>query len=300
MSLNHPLFCKSLIYLLRFALSALAALSLPGPSGAQTRSGTAMEPQALAQYLNSVRAGGCPGHAGPRAALRHDARLSASAARAAEGAGLDEALRQSRYRAPRSTMIMLKGYRGARAMAQGAVGHSCATVMNAEFREFGFHERGNDAWIVLAAPFLPPLAEQVGELEALVISLVNDARSRARRCGDRLMTAALPVRANAKLRSAAAAHASDMARLSFFSHTGSDGSQVAERARRSGYAWRTVGENIAAGQMTADAAMQGWLKSPSHCANLMQPSFTEMGLAFAVNPQSESGVYWVQVFGLPE
>jgi hypothetical protein len=65
--------------------------------------------------------------------------------------------------------------------------------------------RGNDAWIVLAAPFMPPLAEQVGELEALVISLVNDARSRARRCGDRLMTAALPVRANAKLRSAAAA-----------------------------------------------------------------------------------------------
>jgi uncharacterized protein YkwD len=32
----------------------------------------------------------------------------------------------------------------------------------------------------------------------------------------------------------------------------------------------------------------------------MQPAYTEMGLAFAVNPQSESGVYWVQVFGLPE
>jgi uncharacterized protein YkwD len=259
-----------------------------------------MEPQALAQYLNSVRAGGCPGHAGPRAALRHDARLSASAARAAEGAGLDEALRQSRYRAPRSTMIMLKGYQGARAMTQGAVSHSCATVMNAEFREFGFHVRGNDAWIILAAPFLPPLLEQVGELEALVISLVNDARSRARRCGDRLMAAAPPVRANARLRAAAAVHASDMAGLSFFSHTGSDGSQVAERARRSGYAWRTVGENIAAGQMKADDAMQGWLKSPSHCANLMLPGYTEMGLAFAVNPQSESGVYWVQVFGLPE
>jgi len=300
MSLNHPLSRKSLQFLLRLALSTLAALSLPGPAVAQTRSGSTMEPQALAQHLNSVRAGGCPGHAGPRASLRHDARLSASAARAAEGAGLDEALRHSRYRAPRSTMIMLKGYRGAQAMAQGAVGHSCATVMNAEFREFGFHVRGNDAWIILAAPFLPPLAEQVGELEALVISLVNDARSRALRCGDRLMAAAPPVRANGRLRAAAAAHAKDMAGLSFFSHTGSDGSQVAERARRSGYAWRTVGENIAAGQMTAEAAMQGWIKSPSHCANLMQPGYTEMGLAFAVNPQSESGVYWVQVFGLPE
>lgn len=300
MSLNHPLSRKSLKLLLRLALSALAVLSLPGPAGAQTRSGSTIEPQSLAQHLNSVRAGGCPGHAGPRAALRHDARLSASAARAAEGAGLDEALRQSRYRAPRSTMIMLKGYQGARTMTQGAVSHSCATVMNAEFREFGFHVRGNDAWIILAAPFLPPLLEQVGELEAQVISLVNDARSRARRCGDRLMAAAPPVRANARLRAAAAVHASDMAGLSFFSHTGTDGSQVAERARRSGYAWRAVGENIAAGQMKADDAMQGWLKSPSHCANLMQPGYTEMGLAFAVNPQSESGVYWVQVFGLPE
>ena len=283
------------------ALAALGAALLPGPSQAQTRTGaSSMDAQTLAQYLNSVRASGCPGHAGPRASLRHDARLSASAARAAEGAGLDEALRQSRYRAPRSTMIMLKGYKGARAMAQGAAGHSCATVMNAEFREFGFHVRGNDAWIVLAAPFLPPLTEQASELEAQVIRLVNDARSRARRCGDRLMAAAPPVRANARLRATAAAHAGDMAELSFFSHTGTDGSQVAERARRSGYAWRTIGENIAAGQLKADAAMQGWLKSPSHCANLMQPSYTDMGLAFAVNPQSESGVYWVQVFGLPE
>jgi hypothetical protein len=78
-------------------------------------------------------------------------------------------------------------------------------MMNAEFREFGFHVRGNDAWIVLAAPFLPPLAAQVGELEALLISLVNDGRSRARRCSDRLMTVAPPVRANARLRAAAAA-----------------------------------------------------------------------------------------------
>ena len=291
----------ALLLALLLALMALAALCMPGPASAQTRSGAnTIDPQMLAQSLNVARARGCAGFAGPRAALRHDARLSATAARAAEGTGLDEALRESRYRAPRSTMIMLKGYKGARAMTQGAVSHSCATVMNAEFRDFGFHVRGNDAWIVLAAPFLPPLAEQAGEVEALVIRRVNVARSRSRRCGDQLMAAAPQVRSNPRLRRAAAGHASDMAERSFFSHTGTDGSQVAERARRSGYAWRAVGENIAAGQMTAETAMQGWLKSPSHCANLMQPSYTEMGLAFAVNPQSESGVYWVQVFGLPE
>jgi uncharacterized protein YkwD len=291
----------SLQLTLPLALTALAALCMHGPVGAQSRTGAnTIEPQRMAQSLNAVRARGCAGFSGPRPALRHDPRLSATAARAADGTGLDEALRDSRYRAPRSTLIMLKGYKGERAMTQGAVKHSCATVMDPDFRDFGFHVRGNDAWIALAVPFTPPLAEQANELEARVISLVNDARSRSLRCGDRLMAAAPPVRANTRLRRAAAAHASDMAELSFFSHTGTDGSQVAERARRSGYAWRTVGENIAAGQMKAETAMQGWLKSPSHCVNLMQPSYTEMGLAFAVNPQSESGVYWVQVFGLPE
>jgi uncharacterized protein YkwD len=49
--------------------------------------------------------------------------------------------------------------------------------------------------------------------------------------------------------------------------------------------------------MSADRAVQGWLDSPGHCANIMAPNYGEMGAAFAVNPQSKPGVYWVQVFG---
>ena len=49
--------------------------------------------------------------------------------------------------------------------------------------------------------------------------------------------------------------------------------------------------------MTADVAVQGWLKSPGHCANIMSPDFSEMGAAFAVNPKSSAGIYWVQVLG---
>lgn len=88
-----------------------------------------------------------------------------------------------------------------------------------------------------------------------------------------------------------------MARHNYFSHSGRDGSHVAERASRTGYPWRAIGENIAAGQMQADAAVQGWLNSPGHCANLMSPTYTEMGAAFAVNSRSSAGIYWVQVFG---
>ncbi len=45
--------------------------------------------------------------------------------------------------------------------------------------------------------------------------------------------------------------------------------------------------------------MQGWIDSPGHCANLMSPTFTEMGIAFVVERKSEPGIYWTQVFATP-
>jgi uncharacterized protein YkwD len=46
--------------------------------------------------------------------------------------------------------------------------------------------------------------------------------------------------------------------------------------------------------------MAGGLASPGHCANLMSPKFTEMGIAWVVDPQSQSGVYWAQDFATPK
>ena len=83
------------------------------------------------------------------------------------------------------------------------------------------------------------------------------------------------------------------------SHAGSDGSTHAERATRAGYRWRVVGENIAAGQPNAEQVVAGWLKSAGHCANLMDPDFSEMGVAFAAAPQGGKGIYWAQMFGTP-
>jgi uncharacterized protein YkwD len=60
-----------------------------------------------------------------------------------------------------------------------------------------------------------------------------------------------------------------------------------------------MGENIAAGQRSPEDAVAGWIKSPDHCANLMNPVFTEMGAALAVNARSELGMYWTQEFGKP-
>lgn len=255
---------------------------------------------ALLAALNTVRERGC---AGPqdrkRTAFELEPRLSKAAARVAEGQPLAAALKASAYVAPRSAVISLSGYPNAQAFAQGAAQHSCSSLTDPSFREVGIHDRGNAVWIVMAEPFEPPAASQANDVAAKVLALVNAARATPQRCGDQAMPATAPLKLNARLNDTAQAHAQDMAQHSYFSHTGRDGSQVGTRATRAGYVWRQIGENIAAGQMRPEMAVDGWLKSPGHCVNLMRPQYTEMGLAYTVNLASENSIYWVQVFGTP-
>jgi uncharacterized protein YkwD len=255
--------------------------------------------QALLRALNLLRQQGCDGRPAPAAALRENARLSEAAARIAGGSKLDGALQAADYRATRAAQITLSGYSGANALAQGAMAASCSEMSQSDLSEVGFYQRGTRTWVVLAAPFTPPGAAQAGDVQAQVLALVNAARARPRECGSESFNATRLLRFSATLQGVSAAHAADMARHSYFDHTGRDGSRVADRASRASYPWRAIGENIAAGQITADIAVQGWLKSPGHCANIMSPDFSEMGAAFAVNPKSSAGIYWVQVFGTP-
>ncbi len=54
-----------------------------------------------------------------------------------------------------------------------------------------------------------------------------------------------------------------------------------------------MGENIASGQESADEVVDGWMASPGHCANIMDPNFTEIGVGYY------DGDIWTQVFGRP-
>jgi uncharacterized protein YkwD len=101
------------------------------------------------------------------------------------------------------------------------------------------------------------------------------------------------------LAAAAAVHSLDMAEHGTASHRGSDGSDSGERITRAGYAWRGSGENVAAGQPTAEDVVEAWLDSPGHCATLMEPKFVETGIAFALAPGRNPSVYWTQVFATP-
>jgi uncharacterized protein YkwD len=101
------------------------------------------------------------------------------------------------------------------------------------------------------------------------------------------------------LNEAALRHARDMAERGSLGHQGSDGSQSGDRITRAGYRWRGSGENVAAGQRDADAVVAAWLDSPDHCATLMGPLFTEMGVAFALAPSKNPAIYWAQAFAVP-
>ena len=136
--------------------------------------------------------------------------------------------------------------------------------------------------------------------EQQMLEAVNAFRAQPRVCGSRgSFTAAPPLTWDCKLEAAALVHSQDMANNNFFSHTGSGGQSPGDRISQAGYGWSTYGENIAAGVplSSVSAAMQAWIDSPGHCANLMAPNFTNLGAAKFSNAASTYNVYWTQVFG---
>lgn len=134
-------------------------------------------------------------------------------------------------------------------------------------------------------------------LQQEILTYLNQARAKSCQCGSTTYAPAPALALNTKLNTASDKHALDMATYNYFSHTGRDGSQPWDRMTREGYIWRTAGENIAAGYTTARAVVDGWLKSPGHCANIMNPSFKEVGVGYATNASSTYRVYWVNDFG---
>ncbi len=131
-----------------------------------------------------------------------------------------------------------------------------------------------------------------------VVELVNEARSRPRRCGREKYAPVPPLSVSRMLNEAAADHARDMVKKRYFDHRGSDGSQPKDRVLRAGYRYRITGENIAMGPESAEEVVAGWLDSPGHCANIMEPRFEDIGVGLAAG-KKRGQIYWVQSFGAP-
>jgi uncharacterized protein YkwD len=110
-----------------------------------------------------------------------------------------------------------------------------------------------------------------------------------------------PLMGCTSLHRAAQGHSEDMRDLNYFSHTGKNGSSFSERACDACYdnacpVQTAMGENIAAGNSTADSTFTQWKNSPGHNANMLGGSYTVIGIGRATGGGTY-GVYWTTVFG---
>jgi uncharacterized protein YkwD len=140
-------------------------------------------------------------------------------------------------------------------------------------------------------------AQNMGQARASVRCLLNEER--AERGVRRL-------RGSELLRAAATRHSEDMVSRTYFSHDGPGGSTLASRVTRAGYvnpriAW-TVGENIGWGSGaigTPKAMVKAWMASPGHKANLLNPTFKDLGIGIALgSPRGGAGVTYTTDFGV--
>jgi len=140
----------------------------------------------------------------------------------------------------------------------------------------------------------------LANFEAQVLALVNAYRTAGASCGGSKgnLTGAPPLAWNASLAQASLMHSNDMVARNFFSHTGPDGSNASQRAIAAGYIWQSVGENIAGGQPSVARVMAGWMASPGHCANIMQASFRDIGVAcVSAGISNTYRTYWTMTLG---
>ena len=149
------------------------------------------------------------------------------------------------------------------------------------------------------------------------LKAINDARSHERNCGSKHFDATTHLQWSDELYKAAYEHSQDMAKSGVFEHRGSGyesdwtakvnsldhPSRFDERIVNNGYTYSSAGENIAAGQNSikqvfyGSKGVKGWLQSPGHCANIMNPNFTDIGMAMYYKKDDTNKYYWTQDFG---
>ena len=151
-------------------------------------------------------------------------------------------------------------------------------------------------------------------LKSDYLDVINVARGNAQNCGTRgVFNATTALSWSTELYDAAYEHSYDLAESDTFDHNGSGTasditaqdkglahSTFVDRITNNGYSgYSAIGENITAGthRDTAQEAIDAWLASDDHCANLMNPNYTEVGMAHYEKAGSTYTHYWTQNFG---
>ncbi len=130
-----------------------------------------------------------------------------------------------------------------------------------------------------------PSNQSLGGFEAQVLSLTNQMRAQAglQPCAG----------TDANLNRSAKAKSEDMATNNYFAHESPTYGDPFAMMRNFGVTFNSAGENIAMGQQTPQAVVDAWMNSPGHRANIMNGSFTHLGVGYIVK---DGKPYWTQQF----
>ena len=115
-----------------------------------------------------------------------------------------------------------------------------------------------------------------------VVNLTNNERAKA---------GLKALQIDTKLTQSAQAKSQDMKDKNYFSHTSPTYGSPFDQMKSFGVSYKSAAENIAMGQRTAAEVVDGWMNSPGHKANIMNASYTHIGVGL-----SDSGYYWTQQF----
>lgn len=133
-----------------------------------------------------------------------------------------------------------------------------------------------------------PASANFGAYEQQVVDLVNQERA----------AAGLPaLKVNAKLAGVAEKKAEDLRDNNYFAHQSPTYGSPFDMMKQFGISYTSAGENIAKGQKTPADVMNGWMNSEGHRANILNASYTEIGVGYVTD--SNGTTYWVQHFIRP-
>ncbi len=130
-----------------------------------------------------------------------------------------------------------------------------------------------------------PSIDDVKTLEQQVVELVNKQRA-AHGLG--------MVTSNWELCRVARYKSQDMIDKGYFDHTSPTYGSPFRMMESFGIKFSAAGENIAYGQKTPQAVMNDWMNSPGHRANILSPSYNQLGVGVA--KKANGTYYWTQMF----
>ncbi|GGF26483.1 hypothetical protein GCM10010954_26900 [Halobacillus andaensis] len=125
-------------------------------------------------------------------------------------------------------------------------------------------------------------SSEVSAFEQQVVDLTNEERAKQ---------GLAPLELDVELSGVAKDKSLDMQQNNYFSHDSPTHGSPFDMMNAYGIDYTTAGENIAMGQTTPEQVVQGWMNSEGHRENIMNSSFTHIGVGHA-----EDGNYWTQMF----